>query len=337
MKTLLRSTLATAALLAGLTFQASAADSDGFVSLFNGKDLEGWDGNPKFWSVRDGAITGQTTKENPTRGNTFIIWRGGTVGDFELRLQYKIVGGNSGIQYRSKDLGNWVVGGYQGDFEAGNTYSGILYEEKGRGILAQRGQFTQVLPGEGRRPEIEVIGSVGESADIQSHIKKEDWNDYKIIAHENRFVHMINGRVTAIVVDNDAENRVGSGILALQLHAGPPMTVQFRDIKIRKINPVEVGGVWDVKVYSDQGVGTPVFFFEQDGSNLAGHYEGLRGKRPVQGSVKGDFVGFSVSGEYQGQNVVAHYKGHHQIDGTLTGEVNFNDSVSLKWTGMRKQ
>jgi hypothetical protein len=230
-----------------------------------------------------------------------------------------------------------VVGGYQGDFEAGNTYSGILYEEKGRGILAQRGQFTQVLPGEGRRPEIEVIGSVGESADIQSHIKKEDWNDYKIIAHENRFVHMINGRVTAIVVDNDAENRVGSGILALQLHAGPPMTVQFRDIKIRKINPVEVGGVWDVKVYSDQGVGTPVFFFEQDGSNLAGHYEGLLGKRPVQGSVKGDFVGFSVSGEYQGQNVVAHYKGHHQIDGTLTGEVNFNDSVSLKWTGMRKQ
>lgn len=336
MKTLLRSTLATAALLAGLTFQASAADSDGFVSLFNGKDLEGWDGNPRFWSVRDGAITGQTTAENPTRGNTFIIWRGGTVGDFELRLQYKIVGGNSGIQYRSKDLGNWVVGGYQGDFEAGNTYSGILYEEKGRGILAQRGQFTQVLPGE-RRPKIEVMGSLGESADIQSNIKKEDWNDYKIIAHENRFVHMINGRVTAIVVDNDAENRVGSGILALQLHAGPPMTVQFRDIKIRKINPVEVGGLWDVKVYSDQGVGTPVFFFEQEGSNLAGHYEGLLGKRPVKGSVKGDFVDFSVSGEYQGQNVVAHHKGHHQMNGTLTGDVSFNDSMNLKWTGMRKQ
>ncbi|MDA0749814.1 MAG: DUF1080 domain-containing protein [Verrucomicrobia bacterium] len=336
MKTSLRSTLAAAALLAGLTFQATAADTDGFVSLFNGKDLEGWDGNPKFWSVRDGAITGQTTAENPTRGNTFIIWRGGTVGDFELRLQYKIINGNSGIQYRSKDLGNWVVGGYQGDFEAGNTYSGILYEEKGRGILAQRGQFTQILPGE-KKPEIEVMGSLGESADIQANIKKEDWNDYKIIAHENRFVHMINGRVTAIVVDNDIENRVSSGILALQLHAGPPMTVQFRDIKIRKINPVEVGGVWDVKVYSDQGVGTPVFFFEQEGTHLAGQYQGLLGKQSVQGTVNGDSVKFSVSGEYQGQNVVAHYRGHHQLDGTLAGEVSFNDSLSMKWTGMRKQ
>jgi hypothetical protein len=334
MKTSLRSTLAAAALLAGLTFQATAADTDGFVSLFNGKDLEGWDGNPKFWSVRDGAITGQTTAENPTRGNTFIIWRGGTVGDFELRLQYKIINGNSGIQYRSKDLGNWVVGGYQGDFEAGNTYSGILYEEKGRGILAQRGQFTQILPGE-KKPEIEVMGSLGESADIQANIKKEDWNDYKIIAHENRFVHMINGRITAIVVDNDIENRVSSGILALQLHAGPPMTVQFRDIKIRKINPVEVGGVWDAKVYSDQAVGTPVLFSEQDGTHLAGQYEGLLGKQSVQGTVKGDSVKFSVSGEYQGRNVVDQNRCPHQLDGTLASEESFNDSLSMKWAGMR--
>src|SRR6516165_7480879 len=92
----------------------------GFKSLFNGKDLSGWDGNPKFWSVKDGAITGQTTDSNKTDGNTFLIWRDGTVDDFELRLSYKIVGGNSGIQYRSKDKGNWVVGGYQGDFEAGD-------------------------------------------------------------------------------------------------------------------------------------------------------------------------------------------------------------------------
>ena len=94
----------------------AASDGAGYRSLFNGKDLLGWDGNPKFWSVRDGTITGQTTAENPTQGNTFLIWRLGTVEDFELHLSYRIVGGNSGIQYRSKDLGNWVVGGYQADY-----------------------------------------------------------------------------------------------------------------------------------------------------------------------------------------------------------------------------
>src|SRR5437867_300646 len=104
----------------------------GFISLFNGKDLSGWDGNPKLWSVKDGAITGQTTAENPAKGNTFLIWTTGTVADFELRCSFKIVPGdshgfaNSGIQYRSKilDPNNWVVGGYQADMEAGPTYTG---------------------------------------------------------------------------------------------------------------------------------------------------------------------------------------------------------------------
>ena len=127
---------------------AMAADEEeGFKPIFNGKDLDGWDGNPGFWSVQDGALTGQTTKEKPTRGNTFIIWRQGELDDFELRLDYKIVGGNSGIQYRSFEnpkWGKWVVGGYQADFEAGTTYSGILYGERFRGILAQRGQSTEI-------------------------------------------------------------------------------------------------------------------------------------------------------------------------------------------------
>src|SRR5438477_6406795 len=105
----------------------AADDAALFKNLFNGKDLSGWDGNPKFWSVKDGTITGQTTSDNPTQGNTFLIWREGTLDDFELRLSYKIVGGNSGIQYRSRELEKWVVGGYQADFEAGETYSGILY------------------------------------------------------------------------------------------------------------------------------------------------------------------------------------------------------------------
>ena len=211
----------------------AAEESDGFKRIFNGKDLSGWDGNPEFWSVKDGAIVGQTTKEKPTKGNTFIIWRDGTVDDFELRLKFKIVGGNSGIQYRSKEAENakWVIGGYQADFEAGETYSGILYEERGRGILAQRGQKTIVR--ENGKPE--VIGSVGDSKQIQAAIKKEDWNEYHISARGNHFVHKINGVTTVDVVDEDTDKRVASGLLALQLHAGPPMTVSFKDIELKRL------------------------------------------------------------------------------------------------------
>lgn len=205
----------------------------GFKRIFNGKDLTGWNGNPKFWSVEDGAITGVTTKENPTKGNTFIIWKDGKVDDFELRLQIKIIGssGNSGIQYRSREVAKWVISGYQADFEAGDKYSGILYEEKARGILALRGQKI-VVQQDGKLTE---IGSVGDTEKIQAAIKKEDWNDYTIIAQGNHLIHKINGHVTIDLTDNQAKKRAMSGLLALQLHAGPPMTVQFRNIRLRRL------------------------------------------------------------------------------------------------------
>ncbi|MEX1232783.1 MAG: family 16 glycoside hydrolase [Planctomycetaceae bacterium] len=210
-----------------------AADESDVVMPFDCESLEGWDGNPKFWSVEDGTITGRTTEENPTDGNTFLIWRGGEVDNFELELEYKIVGGNSGIQYRSFEVEDmpWVIGGYQGDFEAGDTYSGILYGERFRGILANRGQKT-VINAE-HTPE--VVGIVGDSAEIQTHIKKEDWNHYHITAETYHFVHRINGVVTAECTDEDKEMRRASGLLALQLHAGPPMTVQFRNIKLKRL------------------------------------------------------------------------------------------------------
>src|SRR5262245_2286044 len=121
---------------------ARADDEAGFVKIFNGKDLTGWDGDPRFWSVTDGCIVGETTADNPTKGNTFLIWRQGPVDDFVLRTSFKLAAHNSGIQYRSKELDKWVMGGYQADFEEGETYSGILYEERGRGILALRGTKT---------------------------------------------------------------------------------------------------------------------------------------------------------------------------------------------------
>ena len=216
---------------AGLVLSASLACGE---NLFNGKDLKGWSGNPAFWSVKDGAITGQTTKENPTKGNTFLIYTNGPVDDFELRLSYKIIGGNSGIQYRSKviNFNNFVVGGYQGDFEAGKTYSGILYEEQGRGILAKRGEKVVIKEDTGKP---EVVGSLGKSDDIQAKIKNEDWNEYVIIAKGNHLQHFINGTQTIDCIDEQKSKAAKSGILALQLHAGPPMTVQFKDIRIKPL------------------------------------------------------------------------------------------------------
>ena len=215
----------------------ACADDAGYESIFDGKTLEGWDGNPDFWSVEEGAITGQTTADKPTKGNTFIIWRKGEVGDFELKLEYKIIGGNSGIQYRSfepdAEKQKWVVGGYQADFEAGKTYSGILYGERFRGILANRGLKTELVRNDGKF-SVKKTGSVGDSAEIQAKIKNEDWNEYHISAHDFHFVHRINGVVTCECTDNDAEQRRDSGILALQLHAGPPMKVQFRNIRLKQ-------------------------------------------------------------------------------------------------------
>jgi hypothetical protein len=238
MNSKLLSALTIGAALIAQTALVSGAE-EGFVEIFNGTDLTGWEGNPKLWSVRDGAITGQTTAENPIKGNTFLIWTKGTVGDFELRCSFKLVPGdsenfaNSGIQYRSKvaNPANWVVHGYQADMEAGKTYTGILYEEGGRGILAQRGQ--KVVVGEDGKPK--VVGSVGDAAAIEASIKKGDWNDYVIIAQGNHLQQFINGKQTIDVVDEDEAKRAMSGILALQLHAGHPMMAQFKNIRIKKL------------------------------------------------------------------------------------------------------
>jgi len=223
--------------------QSTSADGrpaeKGFTRIFNGKDLAGWNGNPKFWSVKDGAITGQTTAENPTKGNTFLIWTNGTPGDFELRCSFKLVPGdaqgfaNSGIQYRSKvaDPANWVVGGYQADMEAGPTFSGILYEERGRGIMAMRGEKV-VWDKENKKQD---VGSVGDAAAIGAAIKKGGWNEYVIIAKGNHLQHFVNGRQTVDVTDEQASKAAKSGILALQVHQGLPMKVQFKNIRIKKL------------------------------------------------------------------------------------------------------
>jgi hypothetical protein len=230
-----RAAVAPVALLAALLVSnarlAPAADEPaGFVPIFNGTSLEGWEGKPEFWSVKDGVIVGETTAEKPTKGNTFLIWRQGTLDDFELTLSYRITGGNSGIQYRSKDLGDSVVGGYQGDFEAGTTYSGILYEEKGRGILAKRGERVAIAA-DGTKTMGEPIGK---TEDLQKVIKPGEWNEFRIVAKGPKLQHFINGQLMSETVDEQEGKRAAEGILALQLHAGPPMKVEFKDIHVKR-------------------------------------------------------------------------------------------------------
>jgi hypothetical protein len=209
----------------------------GMVSLFNGKDLAGWDGDPRLWSARDGAIRGETTRENPTQGNTFLIWKGGELGDFELRLSFRIQNGNSGIQYRSRLLparegstNNWRVGGYQAEVENAPGKVGFLFGEAAGGWLCDVGN--KVVIGEGRKPQ--VVGSLGDRKAIGSTYKMKDWNDYVIIAKGNHLVHYLNGIQTVDVIDNDEKGRALSGILALQIHAGPPMVVEFKDIRLKQ-------------------------------------------------------------------------------------------------------
>jgi hypothetical protein len=233
-------------LLAGSALPAAESEA-GFKSLFNGKDLTGWAGRPDHWLVEDGAITGKTTKEKPAKGNNFLIAKDGeknlVVSDFELRLSYKIVAnntnkfGDSGIQYRSKEKPDFVVSGYQANLMVRKPLTGILYEEQGRGIIHQLGQKVVIKanPDYPKKHKIETTGTFGKSEEIQKSFKSDDWNDYVVIAKGNHLQHFINGVQTADVTDEDEARAAKSGILAFQIHMGEPMTVQFKNIRIKEL------------------------------------------------------------------------------------------------------
>lgn len=204
--------------------------AEDFESLFNGKDLSGWDGNPELWSVTDGLITGKTNGPDHLPYNQFLIWKGEPLKNFELRATVKITGSNnSGIQYRSKllpEVGKWVVGGYQCDMHANPPYNGMIYEERGRGILIQNGQDIVTDPKGGK-------WLVGERDPVAVDLSK--WHEYTIIAKGNHITHQIDGKTTINLVDHDEANRALSGVLAFQVHRGPAMTVQIKDVKLKRL------------------------------------------------------------------------------------------------------
>ncbi|MHC4500377.1 MAG: 3-keto-disaccharide hydrolase [Planctomycetota bacterium] len=205
----------------------------GFVAIFNGKDLHGWDGDHRLWFVKDGAIRGQTTQENQAKSNTFCIWRGGKLSNFVLKIKFRIQNGNSGIQYRSRDLGNWSVGGYQAEVCNKQGKVGFLYDERGRGWMARVGEFVAV----DKHGKKNVVSKVADSDELikARYYKEKDWNEYTIIARGNHLVHILNGFQTIEMIDSDQKGRAMEGILALQIHTGPPMTVEFKDIRIKHL------------------------------------------------------------------------------------------------------
>lgn len=209
-------------------------DHAGFEQIFDGKTLKGWDGDPAYWRAEESSIIGETTAANPLKRNTFIIWRGGKPGDFELKLEYRITNTNSGVQYRSielPDVGKWVMKGYQADIDAQNTYTGQNYEERGRGFLALRGQSTRI--DEGKKPR--VVGSLGDGDVLKGFIRVGGWNQIHIIARGNVLVHILNGHVMSLVVDDDSKNRMIEGELGVQLHMGQPMKIEVREVWLKRL------------------------------------------------------------------------------------------------------
>ena len=209
-------------------------DNTGFDLIFDGKTLNGWDGDPKYWRAENGVLVGEITPETIIKQNTFLIWRGGVTKDFELKVEYRISSaGNSGINYRSVELPGqkWVMAGYQADIDSQNRYTGQNYEERGRTFLALRGQFTRNEEGKKAR----VVASLGDSKELQSYIKNDDWNEFHVIARGNVLIHILNGHVMSMVIDDDPPRRRFEGLLGVQVHVGPPMKIEYRNFRLKRL------------------------------------------------------------------------------------------------------
>ncbi len=210
-------------------------EESGFRPIFDGKTLTGWDCDPDFWHVEEGAMIGQSTVQHQPKQNTFCIWKDGEPADFELKAEYRLTGvnnGNSGIQYRSvelPDVAKWVMKGYQADIDLQQQYTGQIYEERDRGFLALRGQISEVPNGK----KVGAIGSLGDGAQLKSFIKENDWNEIDVIARGNVLIQLINGHVMSSLIDDDAQHRKMRGKIGIQLHRLPNAAMKMETRRIR--------------------------------------------------------------------------------------------------------
>lgn len=203
-------------------------EESGFELIFNGSNLDGWKYDPAYWRVENGVMVGEITPETILDSNSFIIWTKEQPADFELKMDFRVSKeGNSGINYRSSKIENvYALKGYQFDIDGENMWSGQNYEERGRQIMANRGDVS--IAGDGRKI---VVGSVGSPDELAP---AEGWHEAHIIAYGTTLIHLIVGRVMSIVVDTDAENRTNDGYLGMQVHVGPPMTIEYKNIRLKE-------------------------------------------------------------------------------------------------------
>ena len=209
-----------------------------FDSIFNGKSLDGWEGDPRYWRVDAGDMVGEITPETVVKSNTFLIWRGGEPADFELKVDYRITAaGNSGINYRSVAVpdkvtpsNRYAMRGYQCDIDGQRRYTGNNYEEKGRLFLAVRGDVTRVTGK--RKPN--VLARIGDSTELGKQIR-DDWNTVHIIARGNVLMHLVNGALMSVTIDDDGQGRTMKGSLGVQVHVGPPMQVRYRNWRLKNL------------------------------------------------------------------------------------------------------
>ena len=222
--------LGLAVTLAPLATVNAAEVEEGFVSMFNGEDLTGWEGLPGWWKVRDGAIVAESTPEKPSPTH-YLYWKGGKPADFDLRVRYRVSGkgGNSGIHFRSEPRPNFDIWGYQADFDTNHRYTGYLYQH-GRGLVAGRGQEV-VINAQGEK----TVTTFADSKKLLEAVCDDDWNEYRILARGRRIVLWINGVRMCEVEDHEPKYALPEGIVALQMHAGPPMKIAFKDLRIRHI------------------------------------------------------------------------------------------------------
>jgi 3-keto-disaccharide hydrolase len=209
-------------------------DTTGFVQIFDGKSLTGWDGDPSFWRVEDGAIVGESTPEKVVRQNTFLIWRGGVLQDFELKVDFRMSGVNSGIQVRSVELpavGKWVLKGYQADIDFEDRFTGNIHDERGRNVMVSRGHAVRITEDQ----KYKSLGTIADDAQVRGLLKTSGWNTYHIIGRGPLLMQFLNGRMVAMLIDEDTKNRALEGVLGFQMHVGPPFKIEFRNIWYRKL------------------------------------------------------------------------------------------------------